>query len=66
MADPVGIGLIGTGRVAALHANPVNAVAGLEVAAGASRGRSRRSGPGSTSSSGSPLPPPSTRSNSYR
>ena len=37
MADTVGIGLIGTGGVAALHANAVNAVAGLEVAGAFSR-----------------------------
>ena len=37
MADEVGIGLIGTGGVATLHANAVNAVAGLEVAGAFSR-----------------------------
>ena len=37
MADPVGIGLIGTGGVATLHANAINAVAGLEVAGAFSR-----------------------------
>jgi len=32
MADAVGIGLIGTGGVATLHANAINAVEGLEAA----------------------------------
>ena len=37
MADTVGIGVIGTGGVAALHANAINAVAGLELAGAFSR-----------------------------
>ena len=37
MANSVGIGLIGTGGVATLHANAINAVAGLEVAGAFSR-----------------------------
>ena len=37
MADAVGIGLIGTGGVATLHANAINAVAGIEVAGAFSR-----------------------------
>ena len=37
MADTVGIGIIGTGGVATLHANAINAVDGLEVAGAFSR-----------------------------
>lgn len=37
MADAVGIGLTGTGGVATLHANAIDAVSGLEVAGAFSR-----------------------------
>ncbi len=32
MAGAIGIGLIGTGGVATLHANAINAVSGIEAA----------------------------------
>ena len=42
MADTVGIGIIGTGGVATLHANAINAVDGLEVAGAFSRNLAER------------------------